>query len=550
MPTQATSWTGIFFPVRYLAVLLLTCVLCEGQTSGRKPNIATVFVKISPPKWEANVTNRCECEGAISQMLGTVGLMMDRLDQQNMNMKRQGELIRELQERLDKMEPSTSVTTGQREEGTGSRGGPACGCGPGLLSFTRHQMMDIYMNITSPYQSSLFTLAEKLKQFVLSRIRMEEREASVLFRRTYGLLYEKMEPAFKRLFNDMYDYIDGKSVDLEGKVNSFFRDLSHRLFRLLHPASLDQRYLDCVGRVHDQQDVISEGFRGADQKLGRGLRKASQATRGLIYGLKSGAKVMSDLSTLPLTAECMQAATQLQFCPRCDVRPCQGFCVNVMKGCYAQHWELTRTWRTYIDALAMLETRVQSVFNIDVILNTVAIHISDAILTYQENSENITAKVTAACGPLPSFLRRRQKRAMGDATSYEFRRDMMTQDEFESILQSARRAQAGAENLWQQLHSRICDQLAAPFTEKEKCWNGTHVSRYLPNEVVGGLIYQRSNPEVVVNERTTNAMVSQLRLDLVEITDVLMATHKGKNRDGIDVETQSGSGSGVDDEDM
>ena len=39
-------------------------------------------------------------------------------------------------------------------------------------------------------------------------------------------------------------------------------------------------------------------------------------------------------------------------CPACqglpEVRPCQGYCINVMKGCLAFHAELNESWGKFI----------------------------------------------------------------------------------------------------------------------------------------------------------------------------------------------------------
>ena len=50
--------------------------------------------------------------------------------------------------------------------------------------------------------------------------------------------------------------------------------------------------------------------------------------------------------------ECVRALTKMSNCPACqglpEVRPCSGYCINVMKGCLAFHAELNESWGKFI----------------------------------------------------------------------------------------------------------------------------------------------------------------------------------------------------------
>ena len=49
---------------------------------------------------------------------------------------------------------------------------------------------------------------------------------------------------------------------------------------------------------------------------------------------------------------CVEALTKMSSCPACqgipDIRPCPGYCINVMKGCLAYHAELGESWDKFI----------------------------------------------------------------------------------------------------------------------------------------------------------------------------------------------------------
>lgn len=50
--------------------------------------------------------------------------------------------------------------------------------------------------------------------------------------------------------------------------------------------------------------------------------------------------------------ECVVALTKMSNCPACQglpkIRPCEDYCINVMKGCLAYHAELGESWDKFI----------------------------------------------------------------------------------------------------------------------------------------------------------------------------------------------------------
>ena len=52
------------------------------------------------------------------------------------------------------------------------------------------------------------------------------------------------------------------------------------------------------------------------------------------------------------TASCIEAYAKQSFCPLCQgltsLRPCNEYCMNVMKGCLAYHAEIDASWAKYL----------------------------------------------------------------------------------------------------------------------------------------------------------------------------------------------------------
>ena len=55
---------------------------------------------------------------------------------------------------------------------------------------------------------------------------------------------------------------------------------------------------------------------------------------------------------MPPSAECERAVKKMRTCSACqglpDLKPCGGYCTNIMKGCLAYHGEVNDSWNDYI----------------------------------------------------------------------------------------------------------------------------------------------------------------------------------------------------------
>jgi hypothetical protein len=114
----------------------------------------------------------------------------------------------------------------------------------------------------------------------------------------------------------------------------------------------------------------------------------------------------------------------MSACPACQglptVRPCTGFCVNIMKGCLAHHYQIDEHWAKFIgnyhtnsglgkptlgrggtreltlvclaDSLTSLSERLVGPFNVEMTVEPISIKISDAIMNFQESGFQVMKK--------------------------------------------------------------------------------------------------------------------------------------------------------------
>ena len=108
------------------------------------------------------------------------------------------------------------------------------------------------------------------------------------------------------------------------------------------------RYLECVSKNMKKL----QPFGDVPKKLTLQLRRSFVATRTFSQALQEGKKILAKIMEIPPRDKCVESLTKMTSCPACQglpaIRPCSGYCQNVMKGCLAYHSELSDSWDKYI----------------------------------------------------------------------------------------------------------------------------------------------------------------------------------------------------------
>lgn len=127
------------------------------------------------------------------------------------------------------------------------------------------------------------------------------------------------------------------------------------------------------------------------------------------------------------TQECLVGFTRMTQCPACkglqDSKACNGYCLNVMKGCLAYHSQLDQDWNAflgeyalhasiivisffcvyskynnplvsvYADIMEKVKKRLLGPFNIELVVIPINVKISEGIMNFQENAQRVSQKV-------------------------------------------------------------------------------------------------------------------------------------------------------------
>lgn len=404
-------------------------------------------------------------------------------------------------------------------------------------------------------------------QYLLS---FSQGHLSSLLEDTYSPLSREALPHVNALFSSLSLYIHGHNLSLEAAVARFHDNLFPLVYgRLVNPGvgvqgGLSGERGECLRATRQDVNPFGPHPETLAQELGRTLG----AGRALSLALAEGTEVMNATEHVSFTKECLRGLTKMQYCSHCRgltlIKPCVGYCLNVMRGCLASVAELDGPWRRYVAVLEELINAVAGQHSLELALLGVRGHVNEAILHAQLHGPTLTATVDKVCGrsakeprtsvrPDPAsevttFTVTSSTVPPSDPPSTPPPEQLMGQlahlrREFLSYIQRYK-------SFFAVLPEMLCEgeMVMDDFT----CWSGDDVVESYTGRVVGnGLQAQKQNPEVKVRSPNPELAVVKERLERFnqEIQDMLpglgQSEYWGELGSG---DTEDGSGD-CDDED-
>nr|XP_019935238.1 PREDICTED: glypican-6-like [Paralichthys olivaceus] len=399
---------------------------------------------------------------------------------------------------------------------------------------------------------------KKFDEFFLELLDNSEKSLNSMFTRTYGKLYMQNSEVFQDLFTELKRYYTGGNVNLEEMLNDFWARLLERMFQLLNSQyHFTDDYLECVSKYTDQL----KPFGDVPRKLKAQVTRAFIAARTFVQGLMVGREVANRVAKVNVAPACVRALTKMLYCPYCrgmpGLKPCHNYCHNVMRGCLANQADLDPEWNVFIESMLLVADRLEGPFNIEAVIEPIDIKISEAIMTMQDNSMQVSAKVFQGCGQPKPLGIGRSTRGISDVFSTRFRPytpeerpttaagtslDRLVTDIKERLKESKR--------FWSNLPDDICAKGKLTESDDEQCWNSHTKGRYFPEVVKEGLTNQVNNPEVDVDITRPDTLIRQQIMALRVMTNKLKNAYNGNDiyfQDSSDEGSSSGSGSGCSD---
>ncbi|XP_029435547.1 LOW QUALITY PROTEIN: glypican-2 [Rhinatrema bivittatum] len=393
----------------------------------------------------------------------------------------------------------------------------------------------------------------KFDDFFRELLHVSEKLLIQMFTQTYGRLYTQNAQLFQELFRELRRYYQGGRGPLEEALADFWGRLLERVFGLLNPQyHFPEEYLECVSKHAERL----RPFGDAPRRLRIQVTRALIAARAFMQGLSTGRDILTKAAKIGPSAECLRAVMRMTYCPLCrgmpSLKPCSGFCLNVMKGCLANQADLDTEWNQFLDALVQVAERLEGPFNFELAADSIGVKISEGIMHLQDNSVQISTKVFQGCGnprPAPG----RTRRAARDETKRRYR--TYPPDEkpttaagtnLDRLVSEVKEKLRLMKGFWVTLPHTLCsdEKVAADVTNEEKCWNGQARGRYLPDVTKDGLVNQINNPEVEVDIARPELRTRQLIMQLRVTTNRLRGAFSGNDVDFQDAYEDGSGGSG------
>ncbi|XP_059202008.1 glypican-4 [Centropristis striata] len=410
--------------------------------------------------------------------------------------------------------------------------------------------------LSTNLQSTFRQRHDHFDKFFRELLKNSELSLHNMFVRTYGMMYVQNAELFKNFFAALTRYyVSGSAaVNLDSMLADFWADLLERMFRLVNVQyEFSDAYMECVSRHTEQL----QPFGDVPRKLGIQLKRVFVAARTFVRGLTLMPEVVNKVSTVSASPSCVRAAMKMLYCPYCSgqvaLKPCQNYCLNVLRGCLANQADLDTEWNNFLDAMLGLAERLEGPFNFESVMDPIDVKISDAIMNMQENSMQVSQKVFQGCGQPKPSKGFRSARSIEDTGFGRFRPyspdarpTTAAGTSLDRLTSDVKKKLKHAKKFWSTLPETVCaGERIAPGDE---CWNGTAKSRYESVVIGNGLANQVSNPDVDVDITKPDTVIRSQIAVLKEMTSWLKAAHSGNDitvddsDDDASGEGESGSG--------
>ncbi|XP_026670609.1 division abnormally delayed protein isoform X1 [Ceratina calcarata] len=432
--------------------------------------------------------------------------------------------------------------------------------------------------------------------------RQSENKTLTLFEQVYRSMAVSSRPSIRALYQAMIDYVSpGNTPDtlqqpltrdmLQERFIEFFTKLFPIAYHnAVNPKQYEQDFTDKFKTcLYETMDEI-QPFGDIPKQVAKSVSKSLEATRVLVQALTLGKTVLDRTDsvlfsgTSPQQETCHGALLRMTYCPRCkgigpSVRPCGGFCTNVMRGCLTEPAsQLDLAWSGYVETVERLVVAVDGRndplgLNAERAVRQLDNRISDAIMHAMENGPALEEKVRKVCGRTelrPSSDVEEEKKTEEQSKKWSFAEDAAgTQEKSSSgVVPGPVTHAADHRTSPTQLHVQLgnflasvgrsrtfygtlADTICEEYPDK-RCWNGERIGEYTKTVVDSSLMAQRYNPEFTITTMSPttasygNANTSELIDQLRHINQILQTQLASAPDSGVLLadEALDGSGSG------
>ncbi|XP_047225044.1 glypican-5 isoform X3 [Girardinichthys multiradiatus] len=238
-------------------------------------------------------------------------------------------------------------------------------------------------------------------QYLLS---FSQGHLSSLLEGTYSSLSHQALPHVNQLFSSLSLFLRGANVSVELTVHRFFNNIFPLVYtRFINPGiegsvTASSTFGDCLRMI--RQDV--KPFGNYPVIMAQELAELLEVGRQLGLALNKGLEVINATEHVNFSRDCVKGLAKMVYCSHCRgltlIKPCAGYCLNVMRGCLASMSELDQPWRIYISFLEKLTIAMAGHHSLELAILGVRGRVNGALLYAQNHGPLITATVDKVCG--------------------------------------------------------------------------------------------------------------------------------------------------------
>lgn len=380
-------------------------------------------------------------------------------------------------------------------------------------------------------------------QYLLS---FSQGDLSSLLEGTYSSLSRHALPHVNQLFSSLSQYLRGANVSVEAAVHQFFNNLFPLVYTQLINPEMDRDLVwsqmgDCLRMI--RQDVNPFGSHPAAmaQELAGNLGTGRQLGLALAEGLE----VINATEHISLSKECVKGLVKMVYCSHCRgltlIKPCIGYCLNIMRGCLASLSELDQSWRRYTTLLEQLTHAMAAQHSMELALLGVRGKVNEALLYAQLHGPVITPTVDKVCGlsvrertgmkptssevttstinsstPAPSASQPLSEQWLGKLanlrSSLPLKPSKINEHNLRTLFRDFLAYVRRYRSFFLALPEMLCE--GENVVGDSTCWSGSDVvESYTSRVVENGLHAQRQNPEVKVRTPDPSLIEVKERLE-------------------------------------
>lgn len=228
-------------------------------------------------------------------------------------------------------------------------------------------------------------------------IKASENSTLTMFADTYPDIAVKIISPTNHMYGSILKFINGYESEVSQTMNQYFDDLFPLVYHNLiqtKPKELNANYANCLRS--SQQDLMP--FGDISQQLIFQLEKSLDAAKTLLNAISMGIEVVNRTQYYDIPDTCLSSLTKLTYCAHCQghvhIKPCSGFCLNVLRGCLSKLADLDKPWNEYLMAMERFSSGIIGPYNLENVLAAFNSKISEAVSYSISHGNELTKRVS------------------------------------------------------------------------------------------------------------------------------------------------------------